>query len=592
MKATRRFCLLLACLLLLVPIAAGCKPRLSLKYSINEGVIGAPVLRGTQYAKEHNQRLFSLYAPLLLAVQTLRNEGFDVALRYRIEFGEQTAVLHTTLAGNKTQAEKPSVTLCNGAAVALPDLCFDDRGNLFGAEQWDEHRLADTEFLKDLLLLSALGVGVSFSGGEDVATERGFAARAAELIEGLSGQVIDTGGVLPAVTDAVSAKAYRLGLYKYYDTMPNLFDAPLWPTMLPVLAEGYANSLYETKHTDLGRPASVRDLMDYLDIMFSPTGLLKGGAGVRDILPSWRGRLTEPLTRQSAASLLKQCFDALGVKPERDAYMNHAVSDTKSADVRFLLGYDLMSSYPGFETFSPNLDVRLYQLSGIAGHFASRVFDFALGETADEPKLTLRQVSRLLASLAAYCLDSGGANEAAVRTINDRPYAFYARQFNTGKYSDVNCMPTLSYMCLKWQNGGFDKTPQQIRAATDPKGTGGWTLWMAKQALDDNGGRYESWQLAHDAQEQNIQKMVSELDRGRVLFCMIHEGDLSHDGHCMLIYGYEKRGESLWFFAHDPGLGSATDAFGKPLGEGRKLEAHYAQWITGRWTFEVLSILP
>ena len=126
----------------------------------------------------------------------------------------------------------------------------------------------------------------------------------------------------------------------------------------------------------------------------------------------------------------------------------------------------------------------------------------------------------------------------------------------------------------------------------DPHGTGGWTLTMVKNALDRYGAAYQEWNLDFDAPEQNIQKMVEELDNGRALFCMIHEGDLDYDGHCMLVYGYEKSGDSLFFTVHDPGLGTEIDAFGRPVGQDRMLEAHYAEWITRRWSYAVLSILP
>ena len=59
----------------------------------------------------------------------------------------------------------------------------------------------------------------------------------------------------------------------------------------------------------------------------------------------------------------------------------------------------------------------------------------------------------------------------------------------------------------------------------------------------------------------------------------------------MLVYGYRRTGDDLWFYVHDPGLIGAMDVYGRPAGKARELEAHYAQWITARWTSQVLVLL-
>ena len=333
--------------------------------------------------------------------------------------------------------------------------------------------------------------------------------------------------------------------------------------------------------------------MDALAVMLSSTGLLKDRT-VSEILSGYSGRLEDPLTRLLWASLCRQCLKALIPDPPDGEYFEYPVEDSKSEDVKIALGYGLVQTYPGFSTYMPTQNVRLYQVSGLCSRLVARLceLDGSKGILGKGQTISNHQAICYFASLAAYCLNANASKDTTVRVVNSRPYSFYYRQANTGKYSDVNCMPTLTCMCLKWQNENFSKNPEQIRQATDPTGTGGWSLYTAEKALDANGARYEQWSLSYDSAEDNIRKMVSEIDRGCVLYCMINEADLRNDGHCMLVYGYEKSGDNVWFLVYDPGLGTATDVYGRPLGQIRKLEAHYAQWITQRWSYAVLSLLP
>ena len=588
-----RACALALLMAMLCAATAGCKPRLTLDQRSDEYLISAPTLKGTQHAQELNERLVSLYDPLLQTLSALRSEGLDVLLRCEILYTPQGTLLKTMLTGNGAASDTPSVAMMNTGTVDLPILTIDEGGDLYGTELWNDAMLRDTVFIKDLLLLSALHVDVSVEDYSSVATERSMASRAVALHEGLTGKAVDTTGILPAITDEISAKAYTVGLFIYYEDMPNLLNTILWPPYFFIVTEQYVNNLYATQYSDLGRVATVEDGLNYLNIMLSPTGLL-GNADVVQRLSSWQTHRNETLTRAIWATLCRQCFESLDIEVQDDDYVAYSVQDSKLADVKYVLGYGLAEAYPGYNTFTPNQEIRLYQLCGLSSHFAAQSFALSLDEqaAADEQIFTLGQVSRYLGGLAAYCLDANGAQDQTVRVVNDRPYSFYARQADTGQYSEVNCMPTLVYMSLKWQNEAFEKTPAQIREEVDPKGKGGWTLWMAKEALEQYDGRYDEWYLSYDSTEQNVDKVMKEIDDGNVIFCMIHEGDLAYDGHCMLIYGYEKSGDSMFFYVQDPGLGTEIDAYGKPMGQERKLEAHYALWVTERWSFAVLSIKP
>lgn len=583
---------LLFVLLLILPLPLSCKAKLQLSKPVDAHSLSAPLLRGTAYAQNLNARLLGLYDPLLQSVAALKSSGLDVALQYELLETKTGTTLKTSLVGRGSASSVKSVEMMNKATVSLPDLEISENGEITGSERFEAAMLKDKDFLKALLLLSALRVPIDISDYDKAATERGIAQYAVSLYESLGKSEINIQNRLPEITDTLSAKAYAINLFTYYDGMPAIEDTSVFPAYFYSAVDDYQNNLYNLLYTDAGRVATVSDACEMLELMLAPTGLL-ASQSVSQILSSFDSKSKDTLTRELWATLCRKCFEAL-VETPADGYSYHPVEDSKAADVKFVLGYDLVQSSPGYDTYMPRQSVRLYQLSQLGAYFASSLCGWA--QSVEEPTVgeayTVRQAVRYFACVAAYCLDANGAKNATERVLNDRPYSFYFRQADTGKYSAVNCMPTLVCMCLKWQNESFLKTPQQIRASADPKGTGGWTLFMAEKALKDNGARYEQWTLSYDDAEVNIQRMISELDRGCVLYCMINEGDLGNDGHCMLIYDYQKSGDSVWFSVYDPGLGTATDIFGIPLGQGRKLEAHYAQWITQRWAYAVLSILP
>ncbi len=580
-------------LLLLLPLFSGCKVKLYLSARKDESILSAPLLRGTRYADSLDAKLLLLFDPLLQTAAALKSAGIDIALHYELTETQSGMVLKTTLYGKGTASAIKSVAMMNKGSVTLPELTITDKGELLGAQGYDAAMLADREYFKHLLLLSALHVPFTVSDYNKEATERGIAQYAVSLYESFKASEIDIRNSLPTVKDALSAKSYAIGLYEYYADIPAVEEVFMYPSRFYATVGNYQNGLYDLLFTDSARIATIGDAENALTVMLSSTGLM-GGKTVSQILSRYEEHLQDPLTRLLWASLCRQLLKELIPDPPDGEYFEYPVEDSKSEDVKFALGYGLVQSYPGFGTYMPNQNIRLYQLSGLCARLVARLCEL------DRSKGTLGQIKTIrnnqtigyFADLAAYCLDASGAKDTTVRIANTRPYSFYYRQANTGRYSDVNCMPTLTCMCLKWQNESFSKTPEQIRQATDPAGTGGWSLYTAEKALDANGAKYEQWTLSYESADDNIQKMMSELDCGRVLYCMINEADLRNDGHCMLVYGYEKSGDNVWFLVYDPGLGTATDVYGRPLGQIRKLEAHYAQWITQRWSYAVLSILP
>ena len=211
-------------------------------------------------------------------------------------------------------------------------------------------------------------------------------------------------------------------------------------------------------------------------------------------------------------------------------------------------------------------------------------------ETASEPIPTPR-VLHILAPLLAYYQQQTPLKQTPRVVANLRDWDFYFNQYDTGPYSEVNCMPTMTAMALKWQNPAFSVSVEQIRARYP--GDGGWYLHQVTESLDHYGARYQVDPLpdANDP-DATIDALCARLDQGCIIATMMHEGDPTLSGHCMIIYGYRTLGESLWFDVYDPGAGTVENAYGVLPGQMRRLEGHYAAWIIGRHTDSYIVLLP
>ena len=187
-------------------------------------------LRGTRYADALTTKLMPMFDPLLRTASSLKSEGIDVALHYELTDTKSGAVLKTTIYAKDGTSPIKSVAMMNKGSVALPDLFITDKGELSGSEGFDASMLADSEYFKDLLLLSALHVPVDVTNYGKDATERGIAQVAASLYESFKASEIDIRNTLPTVKDALSAKAYAIGLYEYYADLPGLEEVPMHPS--------------------------------------------------------------------------------------------------------------------------------------------------------------------------------------------------------------------------------------------------------------------------------------------------------------------------------------------------------------------------
>ncbi len=583
--------LLAACLIL--PLC-GCRRSPSLQ--LQEGVaLQVPVVQHIEQAEQINASLAALFAPLVQSGQQLTQAGCPVRLSYQLVQQEGQTLLYAALEGDGSlqgvAGIAPSAKRVNASRLAFDALILKD-GRVYPPENWNDAALGDAAYLEGALFLRALGMRPSLSDYADTAMESAYLDALVHGYAYITQCEVSTAGVVPTLTDERTAKACVLGILPYYDGLTAHMDGELYAfTALDYAGALIAHLQQEDLHQG-GLLATVQQAMDTLDAMLLPSGLLPSG-GVAALLPvRWQVHAGDSLTRLSLSQLFSDLYRGLSDQLHIPISEDPPV-DCQDADAVYAFCRRLIVGYPGYRELSPQLSVRTYQLNGQLQTFCQALLSGAADQSGAYGPLTVGQSVRYLHTMLSYAYDAYAARQEAPtqEVINDRPYDWYLSQDDTGAYSAVNCMPTSVAMALRWQDSAFTTSVEAIRQRIDPTGTGGWTLAQAQRALDAYGARYEVMSLSGSAQK-DLNAMLAALEAGQLLFCMMHEGDTQMDGHCMLVYGYRRTGDDLWFYVHDPGLIGGMDVYGRPAGKARELEAHYAQWITARWTSQVLVLLP
>ncbi|WP_078551628.1 C39 family peptidase [Bacillus alkalicellulosilyticus] len=139
--------------------------------------------------------------------------------------------------------------------------------------------------------------------------------------------------------------------------------------------------------------------------------------------------------------------------------------------------------------------------------------------------------------------------------LNERPYDWYVYQFETGEYSDVNCMPASVEMAMRYQGLPNIPTTENLRKENPLNGLG-WHSVIAQDVMNQYGLQFSV------SSGLNIDDMINELNQGNILFVMFREID-SDFGHAAIVKGYWKVGDNIRFILSDPAL-NQIGLFGYP----------------------------
>lgn len=575
----------------------------------------APSIQNFSDSEKTNQALYEYFGSLVAALHARGN--YELAYTLDVVSDSQL-VLHSAVQVKAQDASLPlpDVTISSSSGVSLPD----SNGFL--------PALSDEDFLEAGMVLEGQKISVDVTQYGNTSNQVQLLDFLTQAYESLSQKTIDDSNVVSEITNPVFRKAYALRLESYYGYEPE--SLPITNDMAMTYLSSFIKEFQGNEMGIASQTATVQDAIDLIEGDFDKY-LIGQGSSVdgseeqtSDLpeesaapLPSTShapqesqpgvtyGRKTvdctaiaqsaslaldAPLDRQTLAKLLVCIYETqtgmeIGIEPNVINFF-----DTEDEYCRKAVSASLMSFYPATDAFSPDLPICMDTLPQLIYPFVNCVLFHSYENFPDEfyRPLTYGQVVYIVAGLIGDYAPFDPPKLERTEVVNDRDYSWYYSQNDTGEYSPINCMPTCSAMAMKWQNPDFSDSVESLRNAY-PENTMGWYMYDVENTLERYHVSYEPRDFFVDS--ELIPMMLEDLDQGCILFCQFNDHDTSVDGHCFIVYGYRKIGDSLWFLVNDPdGLG--PDAFGKDTNQGKWVEGEYAQWIIGRFSTRYLSIDP
>lgn len=374
-------------------------------------------------------------------------------------------------------------------------------------------------------------------------------------------------------------------------------EYPLNSSLLRDRSETLITALQTDFYGQSSQSVTVGDLLDaaalYIRCVFpvpydiDDPGDLSGAqwAGIADRIIAAAesyGSRSEPATRENAAEALLWLYYS-EFPPYSGSYFIE-LTDTAGKEAQDAVNIGLMTCFPAYGLFNGQYVLHACELAHIANLFSQTCFN-SWNEAHDYSYSDLVRQSRMISwvgMIDRYLERYIPCSEPAVTVDNSRGNDWYCTQYDGSYYAGVNCMPTITAMAIRWYSGQ-QVSPPELRERYLPEYDEGWWMWQVEEVLESYAVPYESKSLSFD-------DMIADLDRGRIILTQMSEADLAVSGHCLVIYGYRRIGESVEFLFNDPGISSGVNKYGEPQGKGLIRDSQYIYWIIDRFVFNYVAV--
>ena len=591
----RLSCLLLAMLLTLMLPLSGCafiKKTSAYQYFNPPSMVLAgeypcvyPNIEECWNSEEINRRLAEYYGPLMSAVSSA-DAGYELFVpEFSMDGAHGEFTIHGTL------------RCCLGGELPLPDVFLDNGELTFGSGDIDTSALDDSLLTAGTLFLEKLGLSESIGDMSDGMTLPDLYGLFVGIYEGVTCSPTD----ISRFSDDVSysdlyMKAKSLGLpvieFELEEENEETATCYSFAECATALMQALMNDFYGVSSLRVSRTDTVDMAGLFMDFFKGNPFFFDDWTGYADRFRSseYYGVPAGELSRQSFATLWTSAYTELfGEIRLDDAYYVPEVSDTEDEECVKCLYTGMMETFPSYKCFSPEYYVHMFELPEYCRSFAwvcynkwLENYDYAFSIDYNNEDI-VRAISRTMIYMSRF----SPAKERKT-VINGRDYNWYVSQFNTGRYADINCMPTITAMAARWYYGlGTDITAQKLREDWLPDYSEGWYMFQVTASLD----KYSIPNEELNFDEENGTGIIcGELDRGRIILTQMSEAELGVSGHCLVIFGYKKCGDSVRFLVHDPGIYNGTDDFGRYPGDSIYLDSSYVNWIICRITCDIVSV--
>ena len=588
--------ILLACLLTLLAaclLLAGCSgdscisgcallrsiwtPELSVT---ENGKTPVPYITGTLSAEEVSAQLSEYYAPVVAVVNTA-NEGADLfMLEHELVSVEESYYLHS------------SIVCSVGGRVELPRIYIPYAGETVLPEWSLPEGIEGAKLTAAWLELTANRVSVDLSGLNESVAVPELLETYIEYYRTLSKWEIDTSRFAESIDyDTLCREAMVLNLcageFEYSD------EDPVDSLKLMEVSTELLSALINDACGQGSAGFSEIDLLETIDV-FSSMGVIdaeKWAADSELIGMLIEQRLEELSAQQPSQEITRREIAFSLVNLHEIMYGTIHVDDSWYADsddddpACIKASYEgLMYNFPAHRIFAPGFSPG----RGLLPVFVNDFLYSCVTERCEniyEEQITRSDVILALSAVDTCVRLTGLSKADPVEVNNSRDYDWYYTQHGTGWFSSVNCMPTITMMATKWYDKDTTVTIEEMRMRYYPEYSDGWYTWQVAECLTENGVPNKVNENHNDSSEK-----LSVLNDGRLILTQMSEAPDDESGHCFVIYGYWKLGDTVKYYIHDPDVYDGIDEFGQRPGRAMVLDSRYCEWIIDRIAFGYISV--
>ena len=497
-----------------------------------------------------------------------------------------------------------------GARYAVTMYLADDRDaielktvNISGLDTVKPLGHPDTSWLDSLdvaegaLLMNRLGMDVDPASLGDTVGEREAIEVFIRLYEDFLGGETDISGV-QVETDDLTRKAYLLEYTDYYGSGDYSFDENLYLYRLSMLT---AKAIANIERDVYGRQSETVTGEEFVRLLRTlhaamPVHEVEGSehrwsalcdVDTDEILRTMA--LTDsPFTRRDAAELLGRITkDGVHYKMKyNDRNLERVEDSFDSIWVRRAVTHGFMNYYGESSLFAPSEELTLVNAINSAQCYLNTRYNdwsFAVNYAWDN-YLTRRDVMVSAVRVADYFRDRTDADRQfeTKTVVNDRDYDWFFSQKDTGKYSAVNCMPSIATMASHWYDADSKATVQKMRRTSD--NGDGWTAYELRCGLS-------AYKVPYTVEDATLESITAAIDAGGIVLAQYSDRPYGVSGHCYVIYGYRKYRDSYTFIVNDSdSLTHRAELFGRKAGNGDEIEARFAMWTISRFVDDVTVV--
>ncbi len=535
-----------------------------------------PVIEGTLSSQEVTAQLREYYEPVIDFVNFANTNGDMFSLEYRLTAVEESHYLHADIVCSPSgRLPLPRVYIPYAGETVLP---------VWSAPS----QLSCAEDAAAWLELTANGVELDLNRFDERLTMQGMMEILLDYYDSLTALEPDLSRFAESVDYSDDLKKAMVtglcdGEYQWTDdevTPANALDAVC----------GLLGAL-NMDACGCGSKGILRtDLLQTLRTLLA-SGLIADSEWMSDVrlmvriidedmLPEAKIAASE-LARMEIAPVFVELAELMyGTIGSWEEYRD-IVTDSVDPNILKAVKAGYMSCRLNYGQFAPAYAPGMAELPGLVHDF---IFQCTLDADVDmwEQGVTYGQLLRGISAVDVCVRRQGLCAKAPLRVVNSPDYDWYYTQHGTGWYSGVNCMPTITMMATKWYDRSTTVTIEEMRNRYLPEYNGGWYTWQVAECLTENGVPNRLVDVGED--------MLPYLDEGKIILTQMSEAADSESGHCFVIYGYIRLGDSISYLVHDPDVYDGIDSYGQRPGRAMVLDSRYCEWIIDRIAFSYVVV--